>query len=483
MEHKELLLIADAVSQEKGLSRDEVLTSLEEGIETALRKDFPEGATIAVHIDNKTGDIRAYRTFQLVDQIENVELQMLNSEIDDEIVEDGIVFEPFNFVLDRQKFSIAKQVALQKIKQGSRDHQIEDLLDQNINLFNGIVKVAKKEQIIVDCKGLDITLPRRNLLPRDHFKSGEKVYFTLEREKNQYVGTRISDEYLIEVLKHEIVDIEEGKIEIVSIARNPGFRSKIIVKSLVRNLDAVKACVGQRGANIQSVQNFLGGEFIDVLHYNEDPAQLLINAFEPVNVTNIVMDEDTNTMEIAVKDEEISKAIGKGGKNIELISKLVGWNVNVVSQSQWKQNEENSDEKVIATFEAGLSCDREVAEMLVAEGFSSLEEVAYVPRHEFVIEQLNDEIIDELRKNAKDTLSNPVALAKAEGVGELSSLGFTPDDREVLQNNGVYGAKDIADLATYELVEFLPNINEDDACKTIMNARKDDIRFNDATSD
>lgn len=480
MDTKELLIIADAVSKEKGLSKREVFAALAEGIETALRRDFPEGALLSVNFDEKTGEIHAYRLFELVEQIENVEAQMLNSEVEEEVVVDGFVFEPFEVKMDRQKFNITKQVALQKIKQGSRDHQIEDLLEQPIALFSGTVKVVKKEQLIVDCNGLDITIPRRNLLPRDNYKSGDKVYFTLEKDRNQYIGTRVSDQYLVEVFKREIIQVEEGDIEITAVARNPGFRSKVIVKSLVRNLDPVKMCIGSKGTHIKNIQSFLNNEFVDIIAYNEEPAQLVVHAFEPVNVTNILIDEESKSMDIAVADEEISQAIGKGGKNVELISKLLGWTLNVMSQSEWAKKESFNDEKLIAVFQKGLFCDKEVAELLVQEGFTSLEEVAYVPLNEFEVD-LSDETINILRANARETLSNPVSLSKANGAGELVKLGFNEFEIDVLQENSIYGNSEVADLATFELTDILSQLSEEKAQHIIIEARKHDDRFHESS--
>jgi N utilization substance protein A len=477
MDNKDLLMIADAVSKEKGLSKEEVLDALADGMETGLRKNFPEGAVLSVNINHKNGEITAYRTFEIVSQIENVEAQMLASEIEDELVVDGYVYEPFEFNMDRQTFNITKQVALQKIKQSTRSHQIEKLLEQSISLFMGNVKVAKRDQVIVDCNGLDITLFRRHLLLKDNFKIGEKVFFTLDHEKNQYFGTRVSDEYLIEVFKREIFQIEDGDIEIVSVSRNPGFRSKVILRSLVSHLDPIRTCIGPKGIHIKNIQNLLGGESVDLLLYNESPVQLLISAFDPVNITNILVDEDTKTMDIAVNDDEISQAIGRGGKNIEVISKLIGWNINVISQTEWQNKDSINNHELLATFELGLDCDTEVAQILIDEGFSTLEEIAFIPRNEFEIEGFDDELIDSLRFNAADTLSNPVSKLKAEGIGKLIDLGFLQTEIDILYFNGVYNNEGIADLSTFELIDLLPELDEDKAKEIIMHARANEEKL------
>lgn len=479
MDNKELLLIADAVSKEKNIPRMDVLTALAEGIEVSLRKNFPEQALVRVVIDETSGEVKAYRLFELVEQIEDVETQMLKNEVDDELVIDGFVYEPFSFNMNRQQYNITKQVALQKIKQLSRDNQIEELLEQPVALFSGTVKVAKKDQLIVDCQGLDITIYRRNLLPRDNYKVSDKIFFVLEKDKNQYVGTRISNTYLEEVLRKEVYYIEDGDIEVVAIARNPGVRSKVIVKSHVRGLDPVKACIGARGSVIKNIQSFLGGEYVDIIEDSDDKAQLLISAFAPVNVTKIVMDEDTHTMEIAVEDADISQAIGKGGKNIELISKLIGWNVNVLSSTEWSAKEENVMRQLITTFMRALSCDEEVAQLLVENGFSSVEEVAYLPRAEFDVEELDDETIDALRENARITTENKELLKSSVGAGELIGLGFDDNEVNVLQKNHVFGQQDVADLAVFELQDIFNQMDDVTAQKIIMLARKHDPRFQD----
>jgi N utilization substance protein A len=480
MDNKELLIIADTVSREKNIPKRNVLNALAEGMETALRKNFPEGAKLSVNIDENTGEIKAYRVFELVDQIEKIESEMLKSEVEDELVIDGFAFEPFEFNMNRQQYNITKQVALQKISQTSRENYVEDLLQNSVNIFSGTVKVAKKDFLIVDCQGIDLTLNRRNMLPRDSYKLGDKVFFTIEKEKNQYVASRSSEQYLEELFRKEIVYVDEGDIEIMAVARNPGFRAKVVVKSNVKNLDPVKACIGPKANHIKNIQHFLNGEFVDIIEYTEDPAQLLVKAFAPVNITNIVMDEDTNTMEVAVTDEEISQAIGKGGKNIELVSKLIGWNVNVVSKTEWESKAAENDEVVSVVLQRGLTCDAEIAQILMENGFTSLEEVAYLPRAEFDVEELDDETIDALRENAKQTLSNAAALVIANGAGELVGLGFSVEEMEQLQQANIFGNSEMADLAAFELQEILPSLSDEEAQQFIMKSRKQDSRFQEA---
>lgn len=466
---KELLLIADAVSKEKGISSHEVLDALAEGMETALRRNFPEGAVVHVDISEQNGQVQAWRLYKLVDQIENVEGEMLHSEIEDEIVEDGYVWEKFEFVLNRQQFNITKQVALQRIKAESREHQFEELMNKPIALFSGIVKVVKKDQVIVDCSGMDITIFRRNMLPKDNYKPNDKVYFTLEKDKNQYSGTRISNEYLKEVFKREIVEIEEGSIEIVACARIPGVRAKVIVRG--KNGDAVKTCVGRQGMHIKNIQNFLNGEIVDVIAYQEDKAQMLIKSLNPVNVLKILMDEDKEEMDICVSNDEIAQAIGRSGKNIEMISNLIGWKINVFSEDQWDEKECFDDARMIALFTAALNCDEEVASLLVDSGYTSLEEIAYLPKNEFYLEGVSEDDTESLRNSARETLNDPELLKQAQGIADLAWLGFTVEEQALLRNDKVFNLHDVCELSSYDLTDIIASIDEERAKSIVMKAR------------
>lgn len=477
MDNKELLIIAEAVSKEKNISKDDVLNSLAEGIETALRKDFPEGAIVSVSIDPKTGEVKAYRVFEIVEHITEVEAEMLQEEIEDEIVEDGFAYEPFEFVMNRQKFNITKQVALQKIKQNSREQQIEELLNQPIALFSGVVKVSRKDQLIVDCKGLDISIPRRNLLPRENFRVSDTINFTLTKEKNQYVGTRVNDDYLIETLKREVFEIGNGDIEIVSVARNPGYISKVVLKSNVRNLDPIKSAIGHRGSYIKSIQNLLGGEYISFIPNQEDDVQLLIKALHPISIVSIIIDEDLHSMDIAVADEDIQKAVGRNNQNVDMISKLVGWTVNIYPKSEWDTKNNIDEEKTLAMFEQALNCDTQIAQILWENGFSSLEEIAYIPVHEFEIEEFDEDTVLAIKQAAKDSLNNSNELILVHGVAELVELGFSKEERQLLQENSIFDNSNIADLSTWELTDIISNLEPEQAQKVIMKAREKDTRF------
>lgn len=469
---RELIMLVDAVAKEKGLPKDEILSYLAEGIEVSLRKNFPEGARIQVEIDPKSGEIQAWRLYELVDQIEDVEAQMLHNEVDDEEVSDGYAWEKFEPNLSRQQFNITKQVALQKIKNHSREQSIQNMLDKDINLYSGVVKVVKKESIVVDYGGLDISIYRRNLLPRETFKLGDKIRFTLEEDKGVYTGTRVSNKFLTELFKEEIPQIEDGEIEIVSCVRNPGMRAKIIVNTKFAKYDAARMCIGAKGSHIKNIQQEIPGEFIDIITYDEDPAQLLIKSIAPVVVTHIMIDEDTKTMEIAVDNNDIAQAIGKGGKNIELISNLIGWNVKVYSDDQWEQRQNNEDVGLVHYFAFALSCDEELSQYIVDCGHTSIEEIAYLSNAELDMEDLDDETINALKSNAKEVLADKVKLSQANALKDLFALGFEETEVNILIANNVLTNQDIADLSTYDLQDFIPDIDMTKAKDIIMKARQ-----------
>ncbi len=471
---RELIMIVEAVSKEKGLPKSEIITILAESIEVALRKNFPEGSLLQVEIDEKSGEMKAWRLFELVDQVENIEAQMLTNEVENEEVIDGYAWEKFDFQLTRQQFNIVKQVALQKIKNHSRDNYISNLLEKPRNIHSGTVKTIKKDFIVAESNGIDIILYKKNLLPREIFKGGDKIRFGLKEVGGHYVGDRSSEEFLIELFKEEVSAIDDGEIEIVACARNAGFRSKVVVKSNSKGqkIDPVRFCVGNRGAHVKNIQQEINGEFIDIISYEEDPAKLLIKAIAPVNVTKIIMDEDSKTMEIAVEEENISQAIGRNGKNIEMISKLLNWEVKVYSDNEWDKLHENEDSSLVHYFEFGLNCDQELSEYIVECGHSSLEEIAYLSVEELALEELDEETVLALKDNAKETLADKEKSSKAEGIKNLYSLGFENEEVDTLINEKLYSFEDIGDLSSYDLQDYLPNIDMEKAKNIILKCRQ-----------
>lgn len=471
---RELILIADAVAKEKGLSKQEVLDILSESVEVALRKKFPEGSVVQVEIDEKTGDISAWRLFELVDTIDNIETQMLKSEVENEEVIDGYAWEKFDFSLTRQQFNIVKQVALQKIKNHTRDNYIHNLLDKPINLHSGTIKGVKKDFFLVDSNGIDIVIYKRDIPFKEVYKNGDKIRFTLKEQNGNYVGDRASEAFLSELFKEEISYVENGDISIMAIARNPGFRSKVIVSSTKpsKKIDAVRTCIGTKGSHIKNIQQELNGEFIDIIAYSDDPAQLLVSCISPANVTKIVMDEDSKKMEIAVEDSGLALAIGRGGKNIDMISRLIGWDIKVYSEDEWESRQNQEYESLKDYFSFGLNCDSELAEYVAECGYVSLEEIAYLSEEDLDFQELDSETISALRENALETIRDSAKNKKAEGIKTLYSLGFDQAEVDKLLNEKIYTIEDIADLSFYDLQDYLPNIDIERAKNIIMKSRQ-----------
>jgi len=472
---REMEIMAEVVAKEKGISKESVLSFLEDGMQVAMKKYFPEGALIQIEIDTHHQTINGWRLFKLVDAIENVEAEMLHSEVDNEEVLDGYVWETIKVELTRQQLNIVKQVALQKMRNESRSVQIDNLLSKPNKVFTGTVKVHRKDSMIVDIMGLDIVIPRRNIIPGESYKAGAKITFTLEKnDRGVYVGTRTSNDFIVELFKKEIIQIEEGQIEIVKVARVPGFKTKILVKSKSYKIDPIKICVGHKGSHIKNVQMYLNGEYIDVLEYDSDPAQLLLKALNPIQVSKIIVDEEKNKIEVAVSDEEIGYAIGRGGKNIDLTTQLLGWDVKIFSESQWEKRhtiERNANIKIFMTI---LDCDEELAEYLVDAGFTDVEEIAYVPEEELAqdLTDLDAETIAALKDNAKEALKDQLKIKNAKHLHGLYMLGLSDDEINHLLDSQVTSVEGVADLSTDEMVEIIPDIDIENAKSIIMKARK-----------
>lgn len=472
---REMEIMAEVVAKEKGISKESVLSFLEDGMQVAMKKSFPEGALIQIEINNESHSINGWRLFKLVDSIENIESEMLHSEVEDEEVLDGYVWEPFKVELTRQQLNIVKQVALQKMKNESRCVQIDDLLSKPIKIYTGTVKVQRKDSMVVDIMGLDIIIPRRNIIPGESYKAGTKITFTLEKDvRGGYVGSRTSNEFIAELFKKEIVQIEEGDVDIVKIARIPGFKTKILVKSKSYKIDPVKLCIGQKGSHIKNVQMYLNGEYIDVIEYEADPAKLLIKTLSPIQVSKIIVDEETKQIEVAVSDEEIGYAIGRGGKNIDLTSKLLGWDVKIFSESQWEKRHTIQRNANIKIFMTMLDCDEDLAAYIVDAGFTNIEELAYIPEDELAqdLTELDSLTIVALKDNAKEALKDELKVQNSKSLYGLYMLGLSDEEINQLLDNGVTSVEGVADLSTDEFLETVPGIDIENAKSIIMEARK-----------
>lgn len=469
---RELTSLIDAVSKEKGLSPQEVTSYLAYAMETSLRKEFPETAKIKIVIDNATGEIHGYRLFKLVDVIEDVEAEMLKNEVENEIVIDGFAHEPFFVELNRQQINITKQVVLQRINTESRNHQFRQLLARGNNIFTGVVKVMKKDQIIADYQGLDIVLNKANLIPREIYKIGDKITFSIIEDKGIYLGSRTCPQFLVELLKEEVRSLQDGNLEIVSCARIPGFRSRIIVKSNDSSINPVSTVVGSRGANVNAVKNQLNGENITVIPYNANIADMFVHAINPVQILGIVVDENTKKLEVSVNNEDVATAIGKQGKNIASISELLGWEIDVFSADEWEEHNAQTHQALLNHFMLGLSCDAELAELVIEAGITSIEFFKVMTRSSLLDAlEVDEETVDALIENALSTINNPLEFATANAYLELIEMGFTVDEVNTLVANQVYTKTDVGDLSSLDLLDILPDFDVKVANKIILKAR------------
>ncbi len=469
---RELLILVEAVAKEKNLPKNEIVSILAESVEVAVRKNFPEGALIQVEINDKTGEMQAWRLFEIVSQIENPEAEMLANEVEHEEVLDGYAWDKFELNLTRQQFNIVKQVALQKIKNHSRENYIQQLLTKKLNLHSGVVKANKKDFLVVDTNGIDVTIYKKNLLQKESFKGGDKIRFTLKEIGGHYVGDRASEQFLIELFKEEISYIEDGEIEIVACARNPGFRSKLVVSTKNKKIDPVRFCIGAKGLHIKNIQQEINGEYIDIIQYDENPAQLLVKAIAPVNVSKIIMDEENKIMEIAVEEKDLPLAIGRNGKNIDMISNLINWNIKVHSEEEWESSQSNQIEGLVHYFELGLNCDEELAQYIAEAGIESLDEIAYLSVEELELDELDEETTLALKENAKETLHDKVKVKLVNALKDLYSLGFDKEEVEKLLEENVYSVEDVGDLSVYDLQDYLPTIDTEKAKAIILKCRE-----------
>ncbi|NCZ63500.1 MAG: transcription termination/antitermination protein NusA, partial [Cellvibrionales bacterium] len=424
--NKEILMVAEAVSNEKGVSEDIIFEAIELALATAAKKRYDEEADIEVTIDRESGDYVTHRRWLVVP---DSELALLGTQFTtEEAIEVDANLKPGDVhveVIENVDFGriaaqTAKQVIVQRVRDAERA-QIVDLYRNRVGeLLAGIVKKVTRDNIIVDLgNNAEGLLPRGELVGRETFRINDRVRAILseintESRGPQLILSRASREMLIELFKIEVPEISEGVIQIRAASRDPGSRAKIAVKTGDQRIDPVGACVGMRGSRVQAVSNELDNERVDIILWDDNPAQLVINAMSPAEVESIVVDEDSNTMEVAVAEDNLAQAIGRGGQNVRLASDLTGWTINVMSVDEAADKQEAEAVQVVETFMNALDVDEDVAVVLVEEGFTTLEEVAYVPLEEMMgIEGFDEEISEELRARAKDALLT-LAIASEE---------------------------------------------------------------------
>ena len=487
--NKEILLVAEAVSNEKDVSKAVIFEAIEVALATATKKRYDEEADIRVVIDRATGDYDTFRRWLVVDNEAvpalGTELTMQEAEEIDTNLQPGDYHEEQveSVVFGRIAAQTAKQVIVQKVREAERAKVVDLYRDRQGELIAGTVKKVTRDNVIVDLgNNAEALLPRENLLPREIFRMGERVRAVLQEVRSegrgpQLILSRTSNEMLIELFSIEVPEIAEQMIEIRAAARDPGARSKIAVKTQDRRLDPVGACVGMRGARVQAVSDELGGERVDIILWDDNPAQLVINAMAPAEVASIVMDEETHSMDVAVDEDALAMAIGRAGQNVRLAAELTGWELNVMSEAEAASKHESEVGKTVDLFIKHLDVDSDLAEILVAEGFTTLEEVAYVPVNEMLeIEEFDEEIVDALRERAKDALLN-LAIAGEEQLGDvepaedlLTMEGMERTLAYTLASRGVVTMEDLAEQSIEELLD-IEGMTEERAGELIMTAR------------
>ena len=488
---KEILMVVDAVSNEKGVEKEIIFEAIEAALASATRRRRGEEIDVRVGIDRETGE---YETFQrwLVfadDSTElefpDIELRMIDAvEIDANAEPGGYVEIPMESVeFGRIAAQTAKQVIVQKVREAERKQVIEEYEGREGELLSGLVKRVDRNGVYIDLGGnAEGFVPRENMVPREPVRPQDRMKAVLMEVRSEPRGpqlfmTRTSPEFLIELFKIEVPEVGQGLIDILGAARDPGLRAKIAVKSNDSRIDPMCACGGMRGSRVQAVSNELAGERVDIILWDENPAQFAINAMSPAEVVSIVVEEDAHSMDIAVEEEKLSQAIGRGGQNIRLASELTGWELNVMSETDAEQKTDVEMRELLELFSKQLDVDEEVALILVQEGFSTIEEVAYVPTSELVeIEEFDEDIVNELRNRARDVLLTQAIVQEekideAEPAEDLLSLeGMDKGLAFTLASKGVVTREDLADLATDDLLE-LNEMDQEVAAALIMKAR------------
>jgi len=487
--NKEILLVVDAVSNEKGVEKGIIFEAIEAALAMATKKRYTNDIDVRVSIDRATGDYETFRRWEIVedDAVEFPERQMTLSaaQYDDPAAQTGdFVEEQIESVeFGRIAAQTAKQVIVQKVREAERQQVFDEYSDKVGQLVMGVVKRVERGNVFMDLgNNADAIVPREEMIPREAIRPGDRIRGLLkevrpEARGPQLIVSRTDPRFLKELFKIEVPEIGEGLIEIINASRDPGSRAKIAVKSNDARIDPVGACVGMRGSRVQAVSNELAGERIDIVLWDQNPAQYVINAMSPAEVESIVVDEDTMSMDIAVKEEQLSQAIGRGGQNVKLASDLSGWELNVMSETDADAKTEAENERVTKMFMEALDVDEEVAQILVQEGFSSIDEVAYVPKSEMLeIEEFDEDIVEELRGRAKDVLltraitSAEVTAGGAPAEDLLNMDGMNAELANKLAQKGIITMEDLAEQSVDELLD-IESMDEEQAAKLIMTAR------------
>ena len=489
---KDILYVADAVSNEKGVDKEIIFEAIEAALATATRKKNGKDIEVRVDIDRETGDYDTFRRWLVVEDagegLENPlgEITLEAAQIDEPEIQPGdYVEEQIESVeFGRIAAQTAKQVIVQKVREAERARVIEAYQGREGELVMGTVKRVERGNVYLDLgDNVEAFIPREEMIPKEAVRTGDRLRGYLKEVRAETRGpqlfvSRTAPEFLVELFKLEVPEVDQNLLEILGGARDPGSRAKISVNSLDSRLDPVGACVGMRGSRVQSVSNELAGERVDIILWDENPAQFVVNAMSPAEVTSIVVDEESHTMNIAVEEDKLAMAIGRGGQNVRLASELTGWELNVMTEKEAEERSDEENKKLLAEFKDKLDVDEEVAGILVAEGFSTIEEVAYVPEAELdSIEEFDADIVAELRNRARDYLLTQAIMQEEvleDNKPAEDLLGMEGMD-EALANSlaaiGVCTMEDLAEQAVDELM-VIDGMDEERASALIMKARE-----------
>jgi N utilization substance protein A len=486
---KEILMVAEAVSNEKGVDQEIIFEAIEQALAIATKRRYEEGANIRVVIDRETGDYDSFRWWNVVADDEMAELgtQFTTEEAieKDPTLKVGDTFEEpvENIAFGRIAAQTAKQVIVQRVKDAERELIVNRYIDRVGELLSGTVKKVTRDHIVIDFgDNAEGMLPREELVGREIFRINDRTRAVFQGIRDdtrgpQLLVSRATPQMLIQLFQIEVPEIAEGIIEIKAAARDPGLRAKIAVKSKDARIDPVGACVGMRGARVQAVSNDLDDERVDIVLWDDNPAQLVINAMAPAEVESIVVDEDTHSMDVAVTGDNLAQAIGKGGQNVRLASELTGWAINVLSIEDALEKQEAESSNFVESLMEALDVDEDVAVVLVEEGFTSLEEVAYVPLEEMsAIEGFDEDIAEELRARAKDALltralASEEQLSNVEPAEDLLTMeGMDSTLAYKLTAKSIITMEDLAEQAVDDLMD-IDGMNEEKAAALIMTAR------------
>ena len=489
--NKEILLVVEAVSNEKDVDPEIIFQALEAAIATATQKRHSGDIDVRVAIDRESGVYDTFRRWEIVDDTDSglvepyrqISLSAAKEENPDFEVGQFVEEEIESIEFGRIAAQTAKQVIVQKVREAERAKIISLFQDRVGELVTGVVKKVSREGVILDLgSNAEAIIFRENLMPRETFRAGDRVrgFLAAVREEMrgpQLMVSRTAPEFLLELFKLEVPEIQEELIDLKGAARDPGSRAKIAVKSNDKRIDPVGACVGMRGSRVQAISGELDNERIDIVLWDDNPAQFVINAMAPAEVVSIVVDEDSHSMDIAVAEEQLAQAIGRSGQNVRLASELSGWELNVMTVKEADDKSSAESEKLRTLFMEELDIDEELADILIMEGFTSIEEVAYVPMAEMLeIEDFDEEIVNELRSRAKDVLltkaiASEEKLENQEPAEDLISMeGMTKHLAFIFASHGIVTKEDLAEQALDDLVE-IEEVDEELASKLIMTAR------------